>query len=623
MESKFKGKSLEKVFELREKYCVIGLTGRTASGVTEFANKLKNSFDSLALPKIESNNFNHNNGRKYKICYDYLEINWKPFKIISYKDVITLIILSQPLDHLSAFLNDWIFESTDFTMINGKPINRTLFKSNKAEETEIKKHEQEFNSLSTEIKKYWDDFDNRDSAIELWKVFISLKFKEFSQNFHLALQITCCAKRIKILQTIANSYRRCGLPYCNSPNDKSENVFKIAEIINFLIKGSRRANPNIPTRIVIDSLRNPLEVMYFKERYSAFYMFSINRDEIERDKKIEEIYNNDTCDLIKDIDKEEYESGRGEFNRQDVMNCIQKSDVHINYNNLSIATYLADQKNIFDPINSQILKIISLILHPGLITPSPQERCMQIAFTAKYNSGCISRQVGAVVTDEVYSIKAIGWNNTAENQVPCLLRSAEDLIGGNDPDAFSEYEKSNQFKTQLNWFQSRIDKSNFNGHNCSFCFKDMQNYIEKEKNQVHTRSLHAEENAFLQIAKYGGGSVLNGILFTTASPCELCSKKAYQLGITKIYYIDPYPGIAKDQILKGGSKNPDLILFVGAIGRAYHKLYEPFIAYKDEMLILTGLKISNFKKKLVDENNKLKRENQRLRQELKTQSKQE
>ena len=75
--------------------------------------------------------------------------------------------------------------------------------------------------------------------------------------------------------------------------------------------------------------------------------------------------------------------------------------------------------------------------------------------------------------------------------------------------------------------------------------------------------------------------------------------------------------------MKGGSKNPDLILFVGAIGRAYHKLYEPFIAYKDEMLILTGLKISNFKKKLVDENNKLKRENQRLRQELKTQSKQE
>jgi len=33
---------------------------------------------------------------------------------------------------------------------------------------------------------------------------------------------------------------------------------------------------------------------------------------------------------------------------------------------------------------------------------------MQLAYTAKYNSGCISRQVGAAVTDESYSIKAIG-----------------------------------------------------------------------------------------------------------------------------------------------------------------------------------------------------------------------
>ncbi|MNV68241.1 hypothetical protein D3C71_1610770 [compost metagenome] len=73
----------------------------------------------------------------------------------------------------------------------------------------------------------------------------------------------------------------------------------------------------------------------------------------------------------------------------------------------------------------------------------------------------------------------------------------------------------------------------------------------------------------------------------------MCSKKAFQLGIREIFYIDPYPGIATKHTLKNGATtddNPELIMFQGAVGRAYHKLYEPFISPKDEIAILTGLK---------------------------------
>lgn len=100
----------------------------------------------------------------------------------------------------------------------------------------------------------------------------------------------------------------------------------------------------------------------------------------------------------------------------------------------------------------------------------------------------------------------------------------------------------------------------------------------------------------LQIAKYGGQPLKDGILFTTASPCELCSKKAYQLGIKKIYYIDPYPGISRSHVLRQGIKSalieetntdPELFMFYGAIGRGFVKLYEPFLSQKDEIGILT------------------------------------
>ncbi len=108
---------------------------------------------------------------------------------------------------------------------------------------------------------------------------------------------------------------------------------------------------------------------------------------------------------------------------------------------------------------------------------------------------------------------------------------------------------------------------------------------------MHTRSLHAEENAFLQLAKYGSPGIVGGCLFTTASPCELCAKKAYQLGIAHIYYVDIYPGISFSHILDAGRNKPQMHLFRGAIGHAYQRLYSPLISLKDEIEHITTVKI--------------------------------
>lgn len=221
---------------------------------------------------------------------------------------------------------------------------------------------------------------------------------------------------------------------------------------------------------------------------------------------------------------------------------------------------------------------------------------MQAALTAKANSGCISRQVGAVVTDERFSIKAMGWNDVPEGQIPCLLRNVAHLMRGNcDPVAYSDYEKSNvEFKeTVAGLYLGSNGAESYEGRNLSYCFKAAYNKQTKQKNQVHTRSLHAEENAFLQIAKHGGPAIQGGYLFTTASPCELCAKKAYQLGIKRIFYIDPYPGIASKHVLASGVARPETRLFDGAVGTAYHDLYQPIMSYKDELPhLLAGVELA-------------------------------
>lgn len=286
------------------------------------------------------------------------------------------------------------------------------------------------------------------------------------------------------------------------------------------------------------------------------------------------------------IDDKEYDGKRAltnyaSFVSQNLKDCIQKSDVYVA--NPGSPGELANSVRY---INAQLVRYVSLAPRPGLVTPTRDERSMQIAFVAKLNSGCISRQVGAVVTREDYSIQSIGWNDSPKGQTSCLLRNVGALLTGNDADSFSEFEKTDsKLHSHLEkQFKGREQLREARGMRCPFCFKDAYNSVTGKDNQVHTRSLHAEENAFLQLAKRGSPGIAGGILCTTASPCELCSKKAYQLGIKEIVYVDPYPGISTTHVLKSGpeTSRPKLRLFSDAVGHAYHQLYQALMSIKDE-----------------------------------------
>lgn len=124
-----------------------------------------------------------------------------------------------------------------------------------------------------------------------------------------------------------------------------------------------------------------------------------------------------------------------------------------------------------------------LIIHPGLVTPTHIERCMQTAFNAKLNSGCLSRQVGAVITDKNFSIKAVGWNDVPSGQVPCNLRDIDDLCINKDYQTFSKYElEDEQFNDFIkNKYQNiKLKNNNLSGRTYQYCFKDMYNDLERK-----------------------------------------------------------------------------------------------------------------------------------------------
>lgn len=278
-----------------------------------------------------------------------------------------------------------------------------------------------------------------------------------------------------------------------------------------------------------------------------------------------------------------------QFFLQDIESCIQDSDIFLANNEKT-----AGKEN----LKYSILKYVILMMHPGLVSPTPVEKCMQIAYTAKLNSGCISRQVGAVTTDSSYNILSIGWNDVPCGQVSCNRRNLMDISRYHDITAYSNYEKDkdSSFRPYIDGFDftdNKLVNELLRGLPASYCFKDAYCEIVGDKNQVHTRAMHGEEKALLICDQK---AVQNGYLFTTSSPCELCAKNAKEHRIKVIYYIEPYPGISQSHICDSGdiSNRAQYRLFEGAIGRAYTQLFTPVMPYKDE-LELRG--INEFKNK--------------------------
>lgn len=579
-----KDKAIDNIYEEREKFIIVGLTGRTGSGCTTVSKILSTEiFEELNLHEPKTTDFDTNEQRKYQIVYSYIKQHWSPFFRISMTDVIFSFIIQESFDNLIDKLSGII----------GKELAKKISNELNAKFPNLRA---EYFYLNKEISKIFGtdihlDRSNRNNLKIAYNILIRLssiqsKFREvMNNNIYIdKSNNTTVSTFTYCLQEFGNRIRNHG---DINPDIEFSGIhmFALARRANDFIKAVQAVNKanNHPTFICLDAIRSPYEATYFQDRYSSFYLVAVSTDDNERIRRLGEKLSHEQ---IKALDSKEYPSklkDESRFTNQDIGACLQLADIYL-YN-----PYESTNEKYF--ITELIVKYITLMKHPGLITPTSVERCMQIAYNAKLNSGCLSRQVGAVITDSNYSVKAVGWNSVAEGQVPCNLRNAENYLVNKDKSSFSTYELENQeFIDHMHKeYKRKIGLSSLKGRLCSYCFKDEYEQITLQKNQVHTRSLHAEENAFLQIVKYGGEGIQGGKLFTSASSCVLCSKKAFQLGIKDIFYIDPYPDIATSHILSFGkdkTKCPKCHLFYGAIGRAYTCLYTQRIAIKDELSCL-------------------------------------
>lgn len=312
---------------------------------------------------------------------------------------------------------------------------------------------------------------------------------------------------------------------------KYKSDFLASEVINEITRSQYKL-------IVIKSIRNHHEIERLREKFNNFFLFNIDADKQVRYNRCKTEYTSD-----KDFeDDDERDSGETQLEYgQHVRKCVDNADVVIN-NDGSL-----------EELYRKINRYWNLINNPGKEKPYQHEINMTSACQQSTQTGCLKRSVGAVITINGQTI-ASGYNSPPRDEVSCI----------NLKNCYREHAKqcpecSTPFQVIL-----RV---------CIKCGTSIEKerLAELEKNLDLCRAIHAEERAILQTAKIGGRPLKNAVLYTTTFPCLLCAKKIIEVGISKVFYIEPYPFREAYKILKEAKIK--LEKFEGVKSRAFSSFY--------------------------------------------------
>jgi len=301
--------------------------------------------------------------------------------------------------------------------------------------------------------------------------------------------------------------------------------------------GYRDADIQLPGRraYIIDSLKNVEELTLLKRIYGdtlivcgVFAPDKIRQGRLENDgvekTRVESIVERDQQEVMT----------FGQMTRK----IFQKSDFFV----------CNDQRK--EEMERKVNRFLELIFDTAVHTPTRAESAMYEASAAASSSGCMSRQVGASIVSAEGELIAVGWND-----VP---KFGGGLYGEDDKvihDADGVHDKDHRCH---NWSRkichnetrrldilSDITKkiANANILRSGITAVDVRRILDGtavDSLIEYSRSIHAEMEAILSVAREGKGSLVGATLYTNTYPCHNCARHIVASGIKSVMYIEPY-----------------------------------------------------------------------------------
>lgn len=277
---------------------------------------------------------------------------------------------------------------------------------------------------------------------------------------------------------------------------------------------------------IIDSIKNVEELrvlrLVYRDMFYSIGVFAPVGDRVQN-------FEGDGLDLAEIYKLIDRDSGEEIENGQSVRDTFPQSDF-----------FLRAGREPADDRRKRLKRFMDLIFHVRVSTPTADETAMYQAASAAGNSACLSRQVGAAITDANGEILAIGWNDVPRKGGGLYV--ADPTGAAKDNRCLNWGEKCHNDFYKLKMAERIADAvcdSELLGKDKK---ADLIAAIRKPLSSLieYSRSIHAEMHAIISASQSGGARVKDGRLYCTTYPCHNCARHIIAAGISEVYYIEPY-----------------------------------------------------------------------------------
>lgn len=204
-----------------------------------------------------------------------------------------------------------------------------------------------------------------------------------------------------------------------------------------------------------------------------------------------------------------------------------------------------------EEIDEAVNRFLELIFDIGVRTPTLRESTMYKAESAAAKSACMSRQVGASIVSSSGELIAIGWNDVpkfggglySEDDRRIYDDRAKDFRDGDmrchnwSGGVCHNDQNKKRIISQVVEEVAKIEGADAKK---KITIEDAVNRTDVKSLIEFSRSIHAEMEAILSVAREGKHSLVGATLFTNTYPCHNCARHIVAAGIKEVVYIKPY-----------------------------------------------------------------------------------
>ncbi|BCG72553.1 cytidine deaminase [Mesorhizobium sp. 113-1-2] len=272
------------------------------------------------------------------------------------------------------------------------------------------------------------------------------------------------------------------------------------------------------------------------------------------------------------------------------------------------ADFFVCNDNKIDELRKKISRYLSITFNTSVHTPTRAESAMYEASSAAANSACMSRQVGAAIVSEGGELISVGWNDVPRfggglyNEDDQSVWSVEKkALVDNDNRCFKWGRCVCHNETRrtdiVDKIAMKISKSGILKKGQTYL--DVRNLLkgtEIDSLIEFSRSIHAEMEAILSIAREGRNSLSNATLYTSVYPCHNCARHIVAAGITSVIYIEPYDkslavALHNDSVTEDPEDKGRVVFrqYDGVAPRNYLRLFRPSADRKKDGALIKQL----------------------------------